>query len=790
MLAGLSSRRRLVWAGIAALLLTLLGLEFAVPAQAQGAGTQDAAAGEVDVSAADADSAIGEGDTAIPADRPLIIVGVGGLIWPNITPENTPTLWKLLEDPATSAGAVTVHTVGHPACPAGGWLALSSGRPTPSPRLGTLCVEPYRTRPAADGGNVVDWPQIRDSLAATSFEPRLGTLAATLEEGSIEAAAIGPGAALALANEEGWVADFSRAITPTSFEKQLTIVDAGSTFAEDLSGRSMRVVDARVRRVLTNAPDDATILVTSVSAPEGARVQLGVTMLHRPGVETGHYLTSTATRWDGVMRLLDIPPTLAEFADVPKPADFGGAPLRFGTARPGAAETAETLADISVKDLTLRGMSGPVSGVLEISTFLIALFLIWQPWDSRHTSMSTSKKRVAASGRGWVQKIYGALRAVKEFVRRKFGAFIASFVSVVRRLRTNGRFMSLLRGIGISATLFFAVFPVSLYVMGAIPWWDLGDPKLAARVTLIVCTAILAAIVAVIPWRSPWQAIGVISLVSAAVMGIDVVLGSGLHRGSPMGPSPIYGGRFYGFGNTTYSFFVVHTLILAAVAGAPAARAGGAWRKLLSYLIVGGIGAVAVIIDVAPTWGADIGGGLALIPAFAFLAMVLNRARITITRVLVIGIGTAVAILGFAYLDWLRPAARRSHAGQFFEQLITGDAWQVIWRKAGYALNTLDTGLASRLTLILLALTVLALLWPERFAPAPLRDALSTYWALRLTLGSVVIGLVVGAALNDYGLRIVSLGFATAAPLLALLTVRGALPRSRAARTTSAAGAQ
>src|SRR5690625_3110717 len=275
----------------------------------------------------------------------------------------------------------------------------------------------------------------------------------------------------------------------------------------------------------------------------------------------------------------------------------------------------------------------------------------------------------------------------------------------------------------------------------------------------------------------------VISLVSATVMGLDAVVGSPLHRGSPMGPSPILGGRFYGFGNTTYSLFVVHTLIFAAVAAAPAARLG---RKFVSYLIVGVVGIVALIVDVAPTWGADIGGGLALIPAFAFLAMVLNRARFTLLRVLGIGLGTVAAILGIAYADWLRSAASRSHAGQFFEQLITGDAWQIIWRKAQYAFNTLDTGLASRLTLVLLVFTVLALIKPERFAPAPLRDALADYATLRVALGAVLIGLIAGAALNDYGLRIVSLGFATAAPLLALMTVRGALPRAGAPKRAPA----
>ncbi|HLR56514.1 MAG TPA: hypothetical protein VK096_07130 [Actinomycetales bacterium] len=765
MLAGLRSRRRLAWAGFAALVLTLATFLYPFTARANG-GEVATNTEETRASAAPAAA----NNIAVPEGSPLIIVGVGGLVWPNISAEDTPTLWELLEDPATSAGAVTVHTDGQPVCPAGGWLALSSGRPTPSPRLGSLCVEPYRTRAVGDGGQVVDWQQAQESLTASSFEPRLGTLRAMLDEGEVSAQAVGPGAALTLADTRGWVENYSRTITTNDFDQQLTVIDVGSTFAEDLSGRSMRQVDSRIEKVLKAAPEDATILITSVSAPEGARVQLGVALLRQPGAETGHFLTSTATRWDGVVRLLDLPPTIAETFDQPRPADFGGAPLRLGTERPGAAETIDTLADISVRDMTLRRMSGPVAGVLEVSTFVLILFLVWKPWDRRHDSPRKLAERMANSARAWVRNTYRRWRATRTWATENLR---------LRRLMSSARARPLLgktaRWIGAAVAMFFALFPVSLYLMGAIPWWDLGSPGVGAWLTLISWSILLGGIVAAIPWRSPWQAIAVISLVSATVMGLDAIVGSPLHRGSPMGPSPIYGGRFYGFGNTTYSFFVVHTLVLATAAAAPAARAG---RKLLSYGIVAGIGIIALVIDVAPTWGADIGGGLALIPAFAFLAMVLNRARFTLMRVLAIGLGTIGIILGIAFVDWLRPAASRSHAGQFFEQLITGDAWQIIWRKAQYALNTLDTGLASRLTLILLVLAVLALIKPERFAPATMRDALAAYPVLRIALGAILIGLIAGAGLNDYGLRIVSLGFATTAPLLALMTTPTALPRT------------
>src|SRR5690625_8033617 len=62
MLAGLRSRRRLVWAGFAALLLTLASILAPLPAQARPVTTPTSA-------------------ITVSDDEPLIIVGVGGLVW-------------------------------------------------------------------------------------------------------------------------------------------------------------------------------------------------------------------------------------------------------------------------------------------------------------------------------------------------------------------------------------------------------------------------------------------------------------------------------------------------------------------------------------------------------------------------------------------------------------------------------------------------------------------------------------------------------------------------------------
>ncbi len=43
-----------------------------------------------------------------------------------------------------------------------------------------------------------------------------------------------------------------------------------------------------------------------------------------------------------------------------------------------------------------------------------------------------------------------------------------------------------------------------------------------------------------------------------------------------------------------------------------------------------------------------------------------------------------------AWLDWLRPAADRTHFGEFFADVLDGDAWPVVWRKAQASIGTLQ----------------------------------------------------------------------------------------------------
>ncbi|MFD0884504.1 hypothetical protein ACFQ08_08040, partial [Streptosporangium algeriense] len=61
------------------------------------------------------------------ADDPgrVVLIGVPGLLWSDLTPESTPNLWALAGRSAT--GSLSVRTVGRVTCPYDGWLTVSAG---------------------------------------------------------------------------------------------------------------------------------------------------------------------------------------------------------------------------------------------------------------------------------------------------------------------------------------------------------------------------------------------------------------------------------------------------------------------------------------------------------------------------------------------------------------------------------------------------------------------------------------------------------------------------------------
>ena len=712
-------------------------------------------------------------DGAATPGRNIVLVGTAGLRWEHATPESAiaPTLAGLLVDGA-DAGGITLPTGAAARCVEGGWLALSAGRlagvaDTRDADGRWVCpelaVEPAGQAPATgtdegadedadDGVRVAGWDELVALQRGAGYQARLGVLGeAVAADGAVCSTAVGPGAAVALADPTGSVTryrDLDEALGPGSdaFDCAVTVVDAGSAEppaddpvladktvpaaerrerAEELRRAGAAEVDAVVREVLDAVPADSTVLVADVANTPGTAPALGVALVRpSPDVEgRPRFLSSAATRTDGVARIQDIPATLLHAAGAEMPAGIDDTPLLRAAARPAdPVATADELADLTARDHVRR----QVYTAMVDGPFYAGLVLAGLCWL---VSWRARRRRVAVP---------------RTAVRWAEGAALA-----------------------------IAAVPAASFLSGLASWWRFPAPLAALVAATVVVTAIVAALAALVPRRPVWFAPGVVAGITFIVLTLDALVGTPLNRASPLGSAPTFGARFYGFGNPTFSVYAVAGVMLAAALAQALVRQG---RRVAAAVTVAVIALVAMVIDVWPTLGADLGGGLVLVPAFVVLGLAASGARLTLRRfvgVAAAGVGL-VAVIGV--VDWLRPAAQRSHLGRFVGQVVDGEAWTTIARKAGYALRSVLGGVPVWITVLLLVLAAVPLLgtarararWtPEWFARTELawpliRPAVLAIWVLA----------VLGSFVNDFGVRIAMIALIPAVPLLTLAALR------------------
>lgn len=695
------------------------------------------------------------GETLVADGDPVVLIGTSGLRWEDVDRATTPTLWRLLRDGAAPAGVAVGVTGASRRCDTAGWLSLSAGRAavTGDRATGPWLCAPWAAEPRAPGtgADVVGWETLVALQRTSDFRPRLGVLAETIDGAGACATAVGPGAALALAGTDGRVAryrDLETALADGTFEAcPITVVDAGaaplrveSALTPDpvtgyrpepspeqqelLRAAALADIDTAVRRVLAAAPDDAVVLVMDVGDPTAPRPGLGVGL----GLPTGgaaRYLSVPSTRWEGVVRLLDVPTTLLQAVGATNPPELTGAGLVVSGARPtDTAATVDQLAQLSVRDLALRRVSGSITSTpMLLGLALLALAVL----------LGSRRVRAPAAPGAVQGTVRGAARVVD------------------------------------AALLVLASMPAGLFAMSTWFWWRGPVPVLAMWVCLAASTLMVAGVGALAPRKPAWAAPGVVAGLTFGVLTVDALLGTPLHRGSPLGPAPALGGRYYGFGNPTYSVYVVAAVV--AVAALSSWLLARGWRRtaLVAAVLASG---VALVVDLWPTLGADVGGGLVLLPVLAVLVLAVAGVRVSVRRLALIGVVGLVVVAGIGVLDWARPADERSHLGRFVQSVIDRTAWETVSRKAGFALSSLSGGPTAWLTLALVVALALVL-WRRARLRARWLERLEAEWPLaRPMLVTLLLAAVGGAVVNDYGVRIATIMLFAGVPLVGLLVIR------------------
>ena len=294
-----------------------------------------------------------------------------------------------------------------------------------------------------------------------------------------------------------------------------------------------------------------------------------------------------------------------------------------------------------------------------------------------------------------------------------------------------------------------AIAPLALPVglcASIVPWWRADSPTLALTGVVWGGGALLSVLVLAGPWRrSRFGPVGVVSALVAGIILLESAAGSSLQLSSPLGAQPISGGRFYGLSNHLFGMVLAAALMallcLFAVVRTPRAR----------VLWTVGVGLAVTVVCVAPSMGADFGSGLATIPAFGLLALMVSGIRLRVWHVLALGAGGAAAVLGVSFLDWLRPPEDRTHLGRFIDELLSGELVAVVVRKLAQNIAMATGYWTLALVLVLAVLASIAILMPRRLRWRRLAALDAAHPVAHRVRIALVVGAWVGYAVNDTG---------------------------------------
>ena len=267
-------------------------------------------------------------------------------------------------------------------------------------------------------------------------------------------------------------------------------------------------------------------------------------------------------------------------------------------------------------------------------------------------------------------------------------------------------------GLHLGALALLGAIP-AVFLARILPFQDYGAAAYWAF--LVGMAFLLGAVYRLVGRRDPLDPLITATAVVVGLLVADVVLGSRLQINSALGNSPIVGGRFTGFGNLAFAVYASSALVLAVLL---AIRTGGRRGAWLAAVVLG----ITILAGGAPFWGADVGGVLAMVPAFLVTVWLLMGWRVRFRTAVLVVAGTLIAIAGFALLDLSRSSDDRTHLGRLFET-IGDDGWSgfstVIERKLSANLASI-TGSVWAFAFLIAALFVVFLV---KFAPASCADS-------------------------------------------------------------------
>jgi hypothetical protein len=542
----------------------------------------------------------------------VVLVGISGLRWSDVSPTATPALWRLAG--RGSVGSLVVSGIHPRTCPADGWLTLNAAARAavphaatgPCPATPAVVAQSSRGHPGAPSpARIPRMPGLVGYNAQFHYNPQWGLLAAAPGGAGIPAVtgtsgapgpvarpgsgrcatAVGPGAALALASPAGQVGSYlpspDQLTAATLARCPLTIIDLGNLpsapgpAGESARAAATRAADRQLGRIMAGLPARSTLVVAAPG--DGPEPHLRAIVVSGPGYSRG-LLTAASTRQPGLVLLTDLTPTVLGWLGTPVPSAVIGSPLRAvhraGPAGPGLAAALRTLAGQDAAAQVYRYTVTPFYQVVGFgypALFALIALIAWAGTRIRWAKEPRHRARIRAAAR--------------------------------------------------AAAAWAAAVPAGTFLASLVPWWTLGHPALVLYALAVASAAAVAAVALAGPWRrDPLGPAGVIAAVTLGVIGLGLMTGSRLMLETPFGLDVLEAGRFYGLGNNAVVIYAASGIFCAAWLGGALLRRGES-ESSRAVLVMAAVAAFTVIVAAWPGFGAKVGGTIAMLPGFLVLIL-------------------------------------------------------------------------------------------------------------------------------------------------------------------------
>ncbi|MET0628534.1 MAG: hypothetical protein ABW033_08760 [Acidimicrobiia bacterium] len=683
-------------------------------------------------------------------DRVLVITtpGVG---WSSIDPTLTPNLWRLLR--GSAMGDLTARTLGRPDL-ASGYLTLGAGTRAVSPRspvdgAGMEPTEPYGDVTARDAFRVSTGRDVERGVLQLGIEP---ILAANADQ-SIDVVIGALGDALAgaghdravIANGDGAYPDQPDAMRRYAVSGLMGgggVVPAGRAGVELLEAHErapfgLRYDNDAVVDAFTDVWDPGAVVLVEgsdlvradafglLATPEQASAAVRQA-LRRTDELVGRLLEQVDLDRDAVVVMSPTRArgTVLSAVAVHAPGVPAGLLASASTRRRGFV----LLGDVAPTLLALLGL--PRDDAMTGTRFTVGTPL---PLSTRLERLTDATSAAVFRDKVRVSTTYG------------YAVGLAAILGLCAYTLIAAKGRRWRAGVIVGALAVLAYIP-AVYLARLLPLYDVGT--LAYWAFLVATSAGIALVARLATRRRVIDSLLGVLAVIVAVLVTDVITGARLQLSSAFGYSATVGIRVAGFGNIAYAVLGAAAVLLA---GLVAHRIGGRRGAMVASAVMG----IALLADIAPFWGSDVGGVLSLVPAFGVTALMLLGVRIRLTwrAAVIAGTATVVALAALTALDLSRPADARTHLGRLAQQVAdqgVSPFTNTIVRKVDANLETWST---SEWRWVL-AIAVVFLVYVAFLERDRVRQVLDAFPEMRAAFVGLVVLATLGYAFNDSGVII------------------------------------